>query len=197
MLNLKKWLFLTSAGLLGFSSMSWAQSRFFNENDRYPNDTKIHCDSMMPNGSHEERREYVRRWSAFISKQAFTIPQNNISKHLERIHRCFSDEGWTEYSNAIERSGNINLIITKKYKGTSSIEGTIAVSHVQDSKLWETNTPLYVVYQNKESRVLQRVIVHLRINELIDRRLRIVQIVGVPRDVHNVQENSITQAQRE
>ena len=197
MLNLKKWLVLTGAGLLGFSSMSWAQSRFFNENDRYPNDPKIHCDTMMPNGSHEERREYVRRWSAFISKQAFTIPENNINQHLDRIHSCFSDEGWTEYSNAIKRSGNINLIITKKYKGTSSIEGTIAVSHVQDSKLWETNTPLYVVYQNKESRVLQRVIVHLRINELNDRRLRVVQIVGVPRDIHNIQENSITQAQRE
>ncbi len=197
MLNLKKWLFLTSAGLLGFSSISWTQSRFFNENDRYPNDPKIHCDTMMPNGSHEERREYVRRWSAFISKQAFTIPENNINQHLDRIHSCFSDEGWTEYSNAIKRSGNINLIITKKYKGTSSIEGTIAVSHVQDSKLWETNTPLYVVYQNKESRVLQRVIVHLRINELNDRRLRVVQIVGVPRDIHNIQENSITQAQRE
>ena len=197
MLNLKKLLFLTSAGLLGFSSMSWAQSRFFNENDRYPNDPKIHCDSMMPNSSGQAKKDYIRKWSAFISKQAFTIPSTNINQHLESIHSCFSSEGWTEYSNAMKRSGNINLIITKKYSGTSSIEGTIAISHKIGSKVWETNTPLYIVYQNKESRVRQRVFVHLRINELNDGRLRVLQIVGVPRDVRNIQEDSITQAQNE
>ena len=196
MLNIKKLFCLTSAGLLGFSCMSWAQSRFFNENDRYPDDPLIHCDSMMPNTSDQAKKDYISKWSAFISKQAFTIPSTNINQHLERIHSCFSNEGWTEYSNAMKRSGNINLIITKKYSGTSSIEGIITISHNIGSKLWETNTPLYIVYQNKESRVLQRVFVHLRINELNDGRLRIVQIVGIPRDVRNKQEDSITPAQK-
>lgn len=195
MLTLKKLFFLTSAGLLGFTSVSWAQSSFLNENDRYLIDPNIHCDSMMPKSSSQAKMDYIRKWSAFISKQAFTIPSTNINQHLEKIHSCFSNVGWTEYSNAMKRSGNINLIITKKYSGTSSIEGTIAISHKLDSKQWETNTPLYIVYQNKESRVRQRVFVHLRINEIADGRLRVIQIVGVPRDVRNIQEDSTTLAQ--
>ena len=101
---------------------------------------------------------------------------------MQSIHGCFSKDGWNEFTNAINRSGNVVLVQSRQYEGTSSIEGSISVVNQAQSTIWETKTPLLVIYSNKESRINQRLTIHLRLQQEYDGQLRITQIVGIPRE---------------
>jgi hypothetical protein len=177
---------LTILGLMSISSLSHAQINFLKVKSKYEHLEHFNCFSRMPNSSEQVKVEFVKKWSAFINKSAFNIPLRNIEQHMESIHACFSDDGWTEFSNAMNRSGNIVLVQSRQYVGTSSVEGHISVTHQQNNSTWETITPLLIIYSNKENRVMQRLTIHLRLQEEFDGQLRITQVVGIPREASNV-----------
>lgn len=177
---------LTILGLISISSLSHAQINFLKVKSKYEHLEHFNCFSRMPNGAEQVKVEFVKKWSAFINKAAFNIPLHNIERHMDNIHSCFSNDGWTEFTNAMNRSGNIVLVQSRQYIGTSSVEGHISVTHQENSTTWETKTPLLVVYSNKQNRVSQRLTIHLRLQEEFDGQLRITQVVGIPRQASNI-----------
>lgn len=177
---------LTILSLISISNTSHAQINFLKVKGKYEHLDRYNCFSRMPKGSELAKVEFVKKWSAFVNKAAFNIPLHNIEHHMESIHSCFSDDGWTEFRNAINRSGNIVLVQSRQYVGASSVEGHISVTHEDNSSIWETKTPLLIVYSNKENRINQRLTIHLRLQEEFDGQLRIIQVVGIPREASTV-----------
>ena len=167
---------------MGISGLSYGQINIFQAKGKYSGAQSLNCFSQMPRTTQQAKVNFVKKWSAFISKAAFTIPLHNIDAHMQSIHGCFSKDGWNEFTNAINRSGNVVLVQSRQYEGTSSIEGSISVVNQAQSTIWETKTPLLVIYSNKESRINQRLTIHLRLQQEYDGQLRITQIVGIPRE---------------
>jgi hypothetical protein len=180
MRTIKK-LFCLGFGLGLLQTNVWAKNEISITQDAYQGNTEINCFSKLPPKNLILRTQFIKNFSAYISKQAFVIPLENFNQHLEQIKACFSPEGWQEFSTALARSGNIGLIQAKKYMSNGFIEGNITINHQVNTYVWETETPLTIIYQNRENRVSQRLNVHLRIEQGAQGMVRVTQVVGIPR----------------
>lgn len=178
--TLKKTLFWTLSLYLT-QTVSWAQQPFSVTQDPYETDKNISCLSRMPNQDQRQRAEFIKKFSAYVSRHAFVIPNKNIRQHIRQIEPCFSADGWMEFERAIAQSGNTKIIEARGYEGTGIIEGDITIFHKVGSNVWETDTPITIVYQNQENRVRQRLTVRLKIQERPQGIVEVIQVVGVPR----------------
>jgi hypothetical protein len=155
------------------------------------NDPSIHSDFDKPNKNigcqvsanyqdQNSRIQFVKAWSAFVAKKAFTLPGENVEEYLATLRPCFTPQGWDGYSKALEQSGNLKLVESKGFKGNSQIIGMISVSHEEFTYLWEVNVPMTLVYQNKYQKLVQELIVHLVISEQYQGNFKVEQIIGFP-----------------
>lgn len=166
--------------LVYFSNPTVAQFGVNQTGELYPDTPEINCNSFVPEENSDSHLEFIKKWAAFISKKMFTLPFNNTEVYLGNFKTCFSADGWQEFNRALQQSGNISLIKAKQYVSSSQVVGMVAISHQQNSNIWETNTPIQITYQNKENKVTQQLIVHLRIVKTQSNHLNVTQIVGIP-----------------
>lgn len=162
---------------------SFAQISINEGTDFYSDTAEMTCTSLLPQGSTNYHLEFIKKWAAYVSKAAFNLPYNNTEQYLDSFKSCFSSDGWSEFSEALNKSGNISLIKAKQYITTTQVVGFVAISHKEFSNIWETNTPLQITYQSNNNRVTQQLIVHLRIVKTPNNQLNVTQIVGIPRQM--------------
>ncbi len=180
MRTIKK-LFCLGFGLGLLQTNVWAQKDLSITEDAYNGNTEMNCFSKIPQKNLILRTQFIKNFSAYLSKQAFVIPLEDFNQHLNQIKACFSPNGWQEFSSALARSGNISLIQAKQYMTSGFVEGNITINHQVNTYVWETETPLTIIYQNRENRVSQRLNIHLRIEEREQGVVRVTQVVGIPR----------------
>lgn len=99
---------------------------------------------------------------------------------MKQLQFCYSKAGWTQFSQALKKSGNINLISSNQLIANTHVIGPIQVNHHPQYQSWTTVVPLRVVYQNKNQKISQEMNVHLTINQLNNNQLAVIQIVGKP-----------------
>ncbi len=128
----------------------------------------------------DSRIQFVKTWSAFVAKKAFTLPADNIEDYLATLKPCFTSQGWDGFSTALKQSGNLELVQNKRFQGSSQIIGMISVSHEESTYLWEVNVPMTLVYQNKYQKLVQELIIHLRLSEQHHGYFKVEQIIGFP-----------------
>jgi hypothetical protein len=174
---------ISSIGLFTFIHTSSAQLSSTSTSSFYSESKNLNCATYLPHGSNDEHIKIIKNWSAFVSNQAFSIPPQNTDNYLRELRTCFSSNGWDEFTRALKQSGNLALIQAKQFNSSSQVIGLIAVTHQANSNIWETRTPIQVIYQNDSSKITQELIVHLRVVREGNNRLTVSQIVGIPKNL--------------
>lgn len=139
------------------------------------------CRFSAPLDEPKSKMQFVKNWSALVAKQSFTFPYEKTEAYLEKLKGCYTAEGWEAFSMALKHSGNLELVQDKRFSSTSQVVGLVSISHEDFTPIWETNVPINLVYQNKQQRFNQELIVHLRLREVGSGKFLVEQIIGYPK----------------
>ncbi len=170
-----------SLGILACIGNSSAQLSNTSTSNLYADSSSMNCATYLPPGNSDNQTNFIKNWSAFVSKQAFSLPFNGTEDYLRNLRICFSGDGWNEFTRALNQSGNITLIQAKQFNTSTQVIGLIGISHKAHSNIWETKTPIQITYQNDTSKITQELVVHLRIIKERNNRLTVSQIIGIPK----------------
>lgn len=184
MSSISKKLFFSSIGCL-VSFYTWGQGLVLAQppivgiKDPYEN-IQINCKSLIPESPSQNRRKFIKKYSAYVAKQTFAFNYLSIDFDLSQINECFTDNGWTQFKTALDHSGNVALVKNNLLTSSSQIIEPIAIQHIKDEARWEVDVPIQIVYQNDKKKITQMISVHLNILELPDRHVSVLQIMGKP-----------------
>lgn len=99
---------------------------------------------------------------------------------MQKLQPCFTEQGWTGFSAALQKSGNIEAIKSQKLNVTSQIDGQTLITDTKDNQ-WKITLPIAVVYQNDKEKVSQLLSVDLTVSRKTNGDLGITQMIAAPR----------------
>ncbi len=140
----------------------------------------INCEYKIPAETKTIDQSLVLKWAAKAVTQAFDFDPNNLDSQLQKLQPCFTEQGWTGFNTALQKSGNLEAIKSQKLTVSSQIDGQVVVTEAKDNQ-WKINLPLQVVYQNEKEKVTQLLSVDLTIGRKITGDLGITQMIAAPR----------------
>jgi hypothetical protein len=171
-----------SFGILACINNTSAQLSTTSTSNLYSESSSMNCATFLPPGNSDNQTNLIQNWSAFVSKQAFSLPFDGTENYLRNLRACFSNDGWNEFSRALNQSGNITLIQAKQYNTSAQVIGLIAISHQANTNTWETKTPIQIIYKNDTSKISQELDIHLKIVKERNNQLTVSQIIGIPKE---------------
>lgn len=185
--------FLTSVILLCLGSISYADDK--TEQKPIPasstnitqekakqttNNQVINCEYKIT-PAEEVKNDMVIQWSEKAAMQSFTYSNANIDDKLQELKNCFTDQGYTSYTDALTKSGNIDAIKSQQLNVSSIVDGKTKINKLEDNK-WQLKVPLQVVYQNSKEKLTQLLFVDMLVTRKKAGNLGISQIIAAPRD---------------
>lgn len=142
--------------------------------------TVINCEYKIPAETKVIDKTLVLNWSEKATLQAFDFDATTLDGQLLKLQPCFTEQGWTGFNTALQKSGNLEAIKTQKLHVSSKIDGQTQITDVTDNQ-WKIAIPLQVLYQNDKEKVTQLLNVNLTIGRKTSGDLGIVQIIATPR----------------
>ncbi|EHL31032.1 DotI/IcmL family type IV secretion protein [Legionella drancourtii] len=140
----------------------------------------INCDYKIPPQVKTVDQALVLTWSQNAVKQAFSFDPASLDAQMQKLQACFTEQGWTGFSTALQKSGNIQAIKAQQLTVTSQIEGMTLVNEAKDNQ-WKLTVPVMVIYQNEKEKVSQLLSVDLTVNRKPNGDLGITQMIAAPR----------------
>ncbi|MCE0723036.1 MULTISPECIES: DotI/IcmL family type IV secretion protein [Legionella] len=140
----------------------------------------INCEYKIPPETKTIDQSLVIKWATKAVTQAFDFNSNNLDSQLQKLQPCFTEQGWTGFNTALQKSGNLEAIKSQKLTVSSQVMGQIVVTEAKDNQ-WKINLPLQVVYQNDKEKVTQLLSVDVTIGRKITGDLGITQMIAAPR----------------
>ncbi|HHT0592736.1 TPA: DotI/IcmL/TraM family protein [Legionella anisa] len=140
----------------------------------------INCEYKIPPETKTIDQSLVMKWAAKAVTQAFDFNSNNLDSQLQKLQPCFTEQGWTGFNTALQKSGNLEAIKSQKLTVSSQVMGQIVVTESKDNQ-WKINLPLQVVYQNDKEKVTQLLSVDVTVGRKITGDLGITQMIAAPR----------------
>ncbi len=116
------------------------------------------------------------QWSNAAATAAYTYNFVNFRQELQSASEFFTPEGWTEFTNALKSSTNLNAVIEKKLVVSAVATGAPVVLDqgvINGTYTWTVQMPMLVTYQSASQVARQNVIVKMviqRISTLISSR---------------------------
>lgn len=147
--------------------------------------TPIDCDYKIPASMKTIDPVIVTKWSENATIQAFQFDLNSIDAQLQKLRACFTDQGWVNFKNALQQSGNIDAIKSKKLNMTAKLDGESQLTEIKENQ-WKIALPLQVIYHNDQEKALQTLTIHLLIVRKVSGDLGILQLAAVPRTVKTI-----------
>ncbi|KTD60278.1 IcmL-like protein [Legionella santicrucis] len=141
----------------------------------------INCDYKIPPETKKIDQSLVLTWSEKAVTQAFDFDPNNLDDQLQKLEPCFTEQGWTGFNTALQKSGNLEAIKSQKLTVSSQVMGQAIVTEAKENQ-WKLNLPLQVVYQNDKEKVTQLLSVDVTVGRKITGDLGIVQMIAAPRN---------------
>lgn len=142
----------------------------------------VNCDYKIPAETKKIEQSLVMSWSEKAAVQAFNFDPTSLDTQLQKLQSCFTEQGWTGFNSALQKSGNLDAIKTQKLTVSSQVDGQSQVTEAKDNQ-WKITLPLQVVYQNDKEKVTQLLNVNLTVGRKITGDLGIVQIIASPREI--------------
>ncbi|TAL62446.1 MAG: type IV secretion protein IcmL [Legionella sp.] len=142
----------------------------------------INCDYHIPAQTKQVDQSVVITWSEQAALQAFDFDPNLIDSQLQKLKTCFTDQGWTSFDSALQKSGNVEAIKSQHLMVSSQVDGQVQVVESNNNQ-WKLTLPLQVVYQNDKEKVTQLLNINLTVGRKITGDLGIMQMVAAPRTV--------------
>jgi hypothetical protein len=140
----------------------------------------INCEYRIPAQTKKVDQSVVLNWAQKAVIQSFSFDANSIDEQMQKLQPCFTEQGWSGFSSALQKSGNIEAIKSQKLSVTSQIDGQSLITEVKDNQ-WKLILPLVVVYQNEKEKVSQLLSVDLTVSRKTNGDLGITQMIAVPR----------------
>lgn len=139
----------------------------------------MNCDFKIPAKTPVEQST-VTDWAKNATIQAFTFSSGSIDAQLGNLKKCFTDQGWSGFSDALQKSGNLEAIKSQGLTVSSQIENNPSVLEAKDNQ-WKLTMPVQVVYQNGKEKITQELTVTLLIARKPSGDLGILQMIALPR----------------
>lgn len=143
-------------------------------------DAPINCEYKISPDTKTIDQALVMKWAEKAVSQAFDFNPNNLDSQLQKLQPCFTEQGWTGFNTALQKSGNLEAIKSQKLTVSSQVMGQVAITEAKDNQ-WKINLPLQVVYQNDQEKVTQLLSVDVTIGRKITGDLGITQMIAAPR----------------
>ena len=140
----------------------------------------INCEYKIPAETKTIDQSLVLKWAGKAVTQAFDFDPNNLEAQLQKLQPCFTEQGWTGFNTALQKSGNLEAIKSQKLTVSSQVDGPVILTEAKDNQ-WKINLPLQVVYQNEKEKVTQLLSVDVTIGRKMTGDLGITQMIAAPR----------------
>ena len=138
----------------------------------------IDCNYHIPTSQKTIDTATITTWAENATLQAFSFSHATIQAQLKTLKHCFTDQGWKGFSDALQKSGNIDSIQTQHLTVSSQTDGPLLVNAVKDNQ-WKAVLPIQVVYQNDKEKITQRLKVDLLIGRKPSGDLGFMQMIAV------------------
>jgi hypothetical protein len=149
-----------------------------------PSAAAINCNYKIPPETKKVDQSLVITWTEKAVTQSFDFDPNNMEAQLQKLQPCFTEQGWTGFNTALQKSGNLEAIKSQKLTVSSQVQGQTVVVDTKDNQ-WKLNIPLQVVYQNEKEKVTQLLSVDVTVGRKATGDLGISQMIAVPRGTMN------------
>ncbi len=140
----------------------------------------IDCQYHIPAQTTTIDQTILSTWAGKAAVQSFDFSPATIDEQLDKLKTCFTDQGWQGYSDAFQKSGNLNSIKAQHLTVSSQTDGDVVVNPVKENQ-WKVNVPIQVVYQNDKEKFTQLLTLDLLVGRKISGDLGIMQIIATPR----------------
>lgn len=140
----------------------------------------INCDLKIPASTKVVDQTTVLTWSEKATAQAFDFDPTKIDEQMKNLQKCFTEQGWTGFNNALQKSGNLESIKAQKLTVSSQIDGQATMDEAKGNQ-WKLSLPLQVVYQNDKEKVTQLLSIKLTVGRKVNGDLGITQMIATPR----------------
>ncbi|ARB91989.1 DotI/IcmL family type IV secretion protein [Legionella longbeachae] len=151
----------------------------------------INCDYKIPPETKQIDQSLVITWSEKAVTQAFDFDPNKLDEQLQKLQACFTEQGWTGFNTALQKSGNLEAIKSQKLTVSSQVMGQAIVTEAKENQ-WKLNLPLQVVYQNDKEKVTQLLNIDVTVGRKITGDLGIVQMIAAPKDTEKSSNSNTT-----
>lgn len=138
----------------------------------------IDCTYHIPSSQKTIDTATITTWAEKATLQAFSFSHATIQAQLKTLKHCFTEQGWKGFSDALQKSGNIDSIQTQHLTVSSQTDGNLMVNAVKDNQ-WKAVLPIQVVYQNDKEKITQRLKVDLLIGRKPNGDLGLMQMIAV------------------
>ncbi|MCX7116067.1 MAG: DotI/IcmL/TraM family protein [Gammaproteobacteria bacterium] len=119
----------------------------------------------------------ITKWASKAAEQAFTFESTQINAQLEQLKLCFTNQGWTGFKDALNKSGNLPAIQSQGLTMSAMTQGTPVLTETKTNE-WKVSFPLQVVYQNKQQKLTQDLNIELLIGRKLTGDLGIMQLIA-------------------
>ncbi|QMT59140.1 DotI/IcmL family type IV secretion protein [Legionella sp. PC997] len=135
----------------------------------------IDCDYKTPNGVGDINQATILAWAEYATIKSFNFDSEAIDNQLQKLQSCYTEQGWNQFINALEKSGNMQAFKTKKLSAISQIDGP---PQLIDSRYnqWTLTLPLKINYQFENGNVTQLLKIDLTIGRKSNGELGIIQL---------------------
>lgn len=149
----------------------------------------INCDYKIAAGTKVIDQTLVLNWSQKATAQAFDFQPTTLDEQMKKLQNCFTEQGWTGFNTALEKSGNLEAIKNQNLAVSSQIDGQATMDEAKDNQ-WKVSLPLQVVYQNDKEKVTQLLDIKLTVGRKVSGDLGITQMIATPRVATAAQANT-------
>lgn len=140
----------------------------------------INCDYKIDANTKNIDKTLVQSWSEKAVLQSFTFSPTTIDDQMKKLQSCFTDQGWTGFSTALQKSGNIEAIKAQKLTVSSQLDGDVQMGESKENQ-WKFTLPVQVVYQNDKEKVTQLLDINLTVGRKLNGDLGVTQMIAIPR----------------
>lgn len=141
----------------------------------------IDCNYKIPAETKSIDDALILKWAEKATQQSFNYDFAKVDDQLSALKACYTDEGWTGFNDALQKSGNLDTIKKDKLTVSSMVDGPLTISPIKENQ-WKLNIPLQVVYQNDKEKLTQPLTVDLIVGRTIKGDLGIMQMIASPRE---------------
>lgn len=121
----------------------------------------------------------IETWAKHAAIKLFTFNNAELTKQLDALKLCFTDQGWQGFNAAFQKSGNLDAIKSRQLTVSATLKGDLSIQVNKDNQ-WKVSVPMDVVYQNKDNKIDQSLTVSLLITRKSTGGLGILQVIAVP-----------------
>lgn len=140
----------------------------------------INCDYKIAPSIKSIDQSLVLSWAEKATTQAFDLNPTTLDTQMQSLKNCFTEQGWTGFNTALQKSGNLDAIKAQQLTVSSHVDGQATIDEAKDNQ-WKMTLPVQVVYQNDKEKVTQLLTIKLTVGRKVSGDLGITQMIATPR----------------